>query len=242
MRTEALEQIKLNIRHHGHHIYRVAGGGPLPRYVYSIGLKERIGLEVVLAGASFYFADAVEEVVNEIANKIQSVKLQKSTILTTHGSFSLRSVHESWANRLFLGAKDYYQTEAIGALQIVPAEEYWTADIPDMSIAWSPDADPVWKWLEVSWPYAVPASSTATTDLAALRGETVTEMVRWEEDQWEIFAGPGPEITEDQARVVPLGTLIGIDASLEIATTLAIEEGLWRSEVGEEWNQWGKSA
>lgn len=138
-----------------------------------------------------------------------------------------------------LGVFDYYQTRDIPAIQIVPDKDHRTIDVPDMSAPWNALAEPVWQWLKEPWIFPVPKESTATTNLAALRGERITEATRWEEDEWEAFAGAGPDVTEEEMRVVALGTLVAADKSLEPIVHLAIGEGLWRDpEAGSEWHPW----
>ena len=55
-KAEALELIRTNIATYGHHLYLVQGG-PDPRYIYSIGLRDAIGAELIFAGAAFYSAN-----------------------------------------------------------------------------------------------------------------------------------------------------------------------------------------
>lgn len=71
-------------------------------------------------------------------------------------------------------------------------------------------------------------SSTAATDLAALRGDRVTEAARWEEGYWELTAGEGPNVPEDEVRIVPLGTLLAADPSLMPVVSLPVGGGLIR--------------
>ena len=66
----------------------------------------------------------------------------------------------------------------------------------------------------------------------------MTEVMRWEEDEWEIFAGAGPDATEDEKRVVPLGILLSADPSLLPAVDLPVGTGLWR-DAQSEWHPWG---
>jgi hypothetical protein len=63
--------------------------------------------------------------------------------------------------------------------------------------------------------------------------------MRWEVDDWEIFAGAGPEVPAADRRMVPLGVLLGIDPTLEPAVSLPIGKGLWRDIEALEWNEWG---
>ena len=107
---------------------------------------------------------------------------------------------------------------------------------------WSASGAPVWQWKHVPWSFSAPRSSTAATNLAALRGERVTEAARWEEDQWELFAGEGPEVLEDEVRLVPLGTLLGADPSLLAVTSLPIGGALIRDPDEGEWEPWGSGA
>jgi hypothetical protein len=79
------------------------------------------------------------------------------------------------------------------------------------------------------------------TDLNTLRGGRITEVMRWEEDQWEIFSGSGPEIPESERRVVPLGILLEADKSLLPALELRLETGFWRDKGESEWRPWGKA-
>ena len=101
---------------------------------------------------------------------------------------------------------------------------------------------PAWRWLREPWTYPVPDDSTAVTNLAALRGERITEASRWEVDEWEMFAGAGPDVPQDEMRVVPIGTLVAADESLAPVVHLAVGEGLCRDpEPGSEWHPWPSS-
>lgn len=155
-----------------------------------------------------------------------------------HGSFQLRRVHKSWSTFLMLGARDYLQLDVVHALQIIPDEEHITIDVPDCSGSFSPTSEPIWQWLDSDWQFPVPPLSTAVTDLETLRGQLVIEAARWEEDQWELFSGPGDEFPSDQVRVVPFGTLLGFDSSLVRVTELGIGKGLFRGSGDAEWVDW----
>ena len=138
-----------------------------------------------------------------------------------------------------VGALDFYRETDLPALQIVPDEAHWTIDVPDLSEPWSAKASPIWQWLQEPWRYPVPSKSKAVTNLAALRGERITEAMRWEEDEWDLFAGPGPDVPKDEIRVIPLGTLLGHDETLGSVVNLPIGSGLWRDDASE-WHPWGK--
>jgi hypothetical protein len=87
------------------------------------------------------------------------------------------------------------------------------------------------------WPFDASPHSIAVTNLDALRGDPVTEASRWEETEWELFAGVGPDIPEDDVRVVPLATLLGYDESLEPVTQLRVP-GAIRRFPGGPWADW----
>jgi hypothetical protein len=103
---------------------------------------------------------------------------------------------------------------------------------------WSPEAHPIWRWIEAPWTHPVSSKSAAVTNLDALRGHPVTEVVRWEDEEWEMFAGAGPDIAQSDIRRVPLGMMIVLDETLTPALGLKIGEGLWRDETRGEWNPW----
>lgn len=236
-REAALDQIKQNIAESGHHIY-VVSGGATPCFAYTVGISESIGVELILAGAVFYYLKEITRVINYIAAQLKSQRDQRVFEVAGEGSFTLREVHSSWAAEFMLGAFDYYQKQNIPALQIVPDDAHRTIDVPDMSAPWEATREPVWRWLREPWPYLVPKDATATTNLSALRGDRITEVVRWEEGEWEAFAGAGPDVPKDELRVVPLGVLFAADASLLAMTNLPLGAGLWRDAVSD-WHPWG---
>ena len=237
-RESALELIRTNIARHGHHVYTVSGGDPLPRYVYTIGLSERVGAELILAGACFFMGKDTVRIVDAIAREWDPGKA--SYTIESLGRFSLREADLSWTRPLLLGAADFYGNTSIRAWQIVPEPAHWTLDIPDMRKPWSAAEQPAWQWMHVPWTYPVSSASTAVTNLAALRGDRVTEAARWEEAQWEIFANAGSDAPppEDEMRIVPLGTLLGADPSLVPVTSLAVGEGICRDPEEGEWEVW----
>lgn len=251
-RAKALEVIRKNIQKSGFHIYMVEQHST-PRFAYTIGLSERVGAELVLAGAIAYFGDDVLEILHSIRRSLEAIskresssaamddRLKQAFVVEGQGTFRLREAHASWSSALLLGAMDYYGVGDISAYQILPDEAHWTVDIPNMMAEWSPTAEPIWRWLREPWPYSFPDTATATTNLAALRGEKVTEVVRWERDEWEMFAGPGPDVTEEEMRVVPISCLVEADPSLDVALNLEIGKGVWRESGDGGWNVWEKS-
>jgi hypothetical protein len=140
-----------------------------------------------------------------------------------------------------LGALDYYDREEVSAYQVVPDEAHRTIDTPDLSRTWSASTEPAWRWLADEWSLPVPSTSHAVTNLDALRGARVTEVSRWEDDYWEAFAGSGSGLSEAEARVVPLGTLLGADDSTRRILDLEVGESIWRDPEGGDWNRWERA-
>lgn len=238
-KKEMMQRIEKNIRQHGYHIYIVAGMDATPRFAYTIGLSSDIGAEIVLAGASFYSNNDVCTIIEKVAeNLCTGVDWQKTLIeIASLGSFLLRKVDHSWVNMLLLGALDYYKNE-ITALQIIPDQLHMTVDVPNLSSHWNPATEPVWQWLSEPWSFLIPENSIGITNIAALRGEIITEVMRWEELEWELFAGAGPDVSQEDFRKVPLGTLLAIDKSLHIITNLDVGKGLWRKHGDFDWHSW----
>jgi len=238
-KAEALEKIRANIAKCGQHIYAVSGG-PNPRFAYSIGLSQDAGFELIMAGSSFYSNDEVGDVINNIASSLRNDSNRRQTKFEfgSKGVFLLREVEESWSARLMLGALDYYSTSNVAALQIVPDPPHHTVDVPDLSRPWNAISEPVWQWLETPWKYGIPKHSAVVTNLDALRGKQITEAMRWEDTDWELFAGAGPDVDKDEIRIVPFGTLLGADTSIEPVVNLAVGKGLWRDPVDREWHPW----
>lgn len=238
-RQAILDRIKASIDSHGYHV-RIVDGGPSPRFAYTIGLHGSIGFELVFAGGSFFTLSEAKNVVNETAQIIRTKRSSEAMpiVFPAMGTFSLGMVDPSWSRKLLLGALDYFGLEQIRALQIVPDEDHWTFDIPNMDEAWNPNSNPAWKWLEHAWELPNSPRSAAITNLDALRGHPITEVMRWEEEEWEMFAGAGPDVDKSEVRIVPLATMVAHDASLEMVFDLAVGSGLWREEGGDEWHPW----
>lgn len=235
-----LDKIRSNIANDGQHIYVILGGAS-PRFAYTIGVSESYKYELILAGALYYSVDEVKKIINGIASELRAGISWQSInfVLESFGSFSLREVDSSWGNKMMLGALDYYNAGGIPALQIVPDEEHWTVDTPNLTKPWSPKIEPIWQWLYQKWQYPVPESSIAITNLDALQGHSITEVMRWEQDHWEMFVGAGPDVPKEEIREVSLGTLLGADQTLFPAANLAIGKGLWRDPSNLKWNPWG---
>lgn len=236
-----LDRIKSSIGTHGYHV-TIVQGGPSPRFAYTIGLYEKFGFELAFAGGSFFTFDEMRGVVNEFARRIASGESSESSSLEVDGlgSFLLREIESSWGRRMLLGALDFYGLEYIKAFQISPDSAHWTIDIPNMTESWNPAAQPIWRWLDDAWGFPVSSKSVAITNLDALKGHPITEVMRWEEREWEMFAGAGPDVDQRDIRTVPLGTMLGHDRTLECIANLSIGSGIWRDGSGVEWHPWRK--
>jgi hypothetical protein len=239
-RHNVLETIRSNINTHGFHV-TVVQGGPLPRFAYTIGLHEKVGLELVFAGGAFFALDHVLCIVKDLARSYLGGREPASIEVDQLGNLDLQQIDHSWAERLLLGAMDIYDLKTINALQITPDYEHWTIDVPDMRQRWSLVAHPVWKWLEAEWIFPVSSRATAITNLAALRGQPITEVVRWKEDEWELFAGAGPDVVVADIRRVPLASIVGFDSTTEDAVYLETGSGLWRESLDSPFHPWGPS-
>jgi hypothetical protein len=237
-RAERLRKIRAHIEQHGVSITLVSGGSSTPRFAYTIGLHDGPGFDLVVGGAAYFSSHEVHHIVDRCATAVREDAAVRALEIPPLGTFSLEHVDDSWVRFLALGALDYYSSDTSPFRQIIPEARHVTIDVPDMAHRWDPGREPVWRWLGEPWDYPVPEESVATTNLSALRGDAVTELMRWEETEWEMFAGPGPEVTDEQARVVPLGTMLGGDATLEVAITRPVGEGCYRRDRTTEWHVW----
>lgn len=238
---DRLAIIQRSIDKFGFHTIAVAAQQS-PRFLYTIGNMTRVGQELVLAGGAYYqSAGEAGTIINLVAEKLTAIREIDGVFeLPPFGMFSLRSVDSSWIKALLLGAVDYYQGRTVRATQVVPHTQL-TVDVPRMDVEMTSEGAPVWKWELEPWTLSIPKNSVVVTNLAALRGGRITEVVRWELDQWEMFSGSGADTLKEDIRIVPIGVLTGSDPSLEVAYSLATGMGLWRDADQGDWHAW-KSA
>jgi hypothetical protein len=237
-RAEMLERIRSNIARAGNHV-TVVQGDESPRFAYTVGLTEAGHPEFLLAGANALTVDDVVRALNVAAEETRAGEIAVGSMLEVEGigEFRVGSTHTSWRKETVLAALDYYSREDVDVLQLVPVGSIRTIDVPDASVPLDPGGEPVWRWMVEPWPFDVSPHSIAVTNLDALRGDPVTEATRWEETEWEIFAGVGPDTPEDEVRVVPLATLLGYDESLEPVTRLGVPGAIRRFPDGP-WADW----
>jgi hypothetical protein len=236
-RRRFLEQIRSHIASHGCHVTLVQQG-EIPRFAYTVGLTEAGAPELLLAGAIALSADQAIRTLNHGGEVARRGALGDTLDVPDVGSFAVGPADRSWSDHMVLGALDYYGRETLPALQLVPAGEMRTFDVPDTSRPWDAAREPVWRRLVPTGEPELPGTWTAVVDLDALRGKPVSEAARWEEDDWELFSGPGPDFGEDEVRVIALGLLLAHDPTLEPVTRLGIGEALWRDPPGP-WQPWG---
>lgn len=232
-KTEFLEIIKTNIKNNDYHLTLV-NGGQNPEYSYSIGLTEKFGFELIIAGGFISIEDN-ESIFRYVYQQLQSGSTVDSKFILSDNTFYLNKVDSSWCEKLMLGVYDYYNVDKITAYQIIP--ENRTLDTPLISQPIIAN-DPIWKWLDSAWNINVPKNSYVITDIDSLKGKTIVELMRWEDHVWEMFSGPGPDFKEEDVRIVPLGTILGIDDTLQRTVNLVIGKGLWRDNKDSEWNDW----
>ena len=237
-REQFLNEIQSNIKRYGYHV-TIVNGKLEPRYAYSIGLKNIIGKELIFAGGVFFNKEGVFKIFQDVVIEIQKAeRLIGNSIISSLGIFSLRATHPTWSRLMMLGVYDFYNDDKIEALQILPSKENYTLDIPDMSIEFD-QTEPIWKWLVKEWDLKVPMDSSVITDISAMQGETIVEVMRWEDNEWEMFSGPGPDVPKAQKRVVSLATLLGVDTTLTPSINLPIGKGMWRDALESDWTPWG---
>src|SRR5215467_4899783 len=104
-RKAALDVIRENIARSGHHIY-VVSGGATPRFAYTIGVSESIGVELILAGGILFLGEELIQIINSIAAELKAQRDREVLEVARHGLFTLQTVHSSWATELILGAFD----------------------------------------------------------------------------------------------------------------------------------------
>lgn len=230
--------IEENITKYGFHL-TIVSSATEPRYAYTIGLTEKIGAELIFAGGLIYLKDELDEIFTDIQLKFsRDLPGSDARFETKFGSFTLGMVHRSWSDLMGLGVFDYYHNPDIPFLQIIPDKNRYTLDIPDMANDRERAANFVWNWLDNKWDLSVSEHSTVVTNMGVLKGEPVTELMRWEEDEWEMFSIPGPDVNESEIRVLSIATLLGIDPTLKASLNLEVGTGLWRTDRDSEWNQW----
>jgi len=233
----ALVTIAENIKKYGYHIYVITGNST-PRYVYTIGLLNILGCELIIPGCSNFELNDIKNIIDTAAHIAQNIDVfnEAEFEIENYGKFKLTEVHFSWEKRLVDGAYDFFGKNKIALFQIVPVRKKLTIDTPDMHLEWVEDAFPAWRWLDGSCELLLPKQAHAITNLLVLYGEDITEVNRWEVDQWELFSGAAKDVLKDDARILPLRVLLSIDKTLSDVISLKIGGGLWRENKSAKWH------
>jgi len=227
--TESRAIIEKNIKSRGYHVY-VVSGGAVPRWVYTIGLSPRLGCELVFAGGAVLSRDSVLQLIQDVS--VVSGLVGGGEFAGRSGEFAFSDVSGGWGDELLRGANDFY-SRRVPAVQIVPKGALFTIDVPDLAHEYEIGSPSAWRWLFEQWPFAAPKSSEVMVDTHILHGATVAEAARWETDYWEAFVAPGEEVSKEDARILPLGALVGREPSLEFLTTLSVGSAVRRVGGGE---------
>jgi hypothetical protein len=197
----------------------------------------------MLAGGISLLGNAVMQALADAAKAARrgTLAVDSRLVVDGVGPFRVGPVHRSWAEQLLLAAFDFYNRDDVTAVQLAPEGDARTIDVPDFSVPWSAAREPVWRWLKEPWDFEVSPTSMAVTNLDAMRGQPISEAARWEETDWELFAGPGPYTPNEDMRVVPLATLLGFDPSLEPVARLEVGRAIRRVPPGP-WEPWANES
>lgn len=240
-RHDFLKIIDNHIKEFSYHI-TIVKSKVHPRFAYTIGNYRSQNCEFILAGNINFEYEDLKSIFNEVLLNINNIFSNENIKIQTSrfGSFSFIKVHPSWSSRMMLGVYDYYDINNFPAYQIIPDDNHFTMDIPNMAIEWS-SKQPIWKWLDTNivWDLGVPKDSMVITNVDSLFGKRITEVMRWEENEWEAFTQNGEEIPKENIRIVPISVLLGIDGTLKPILKLDIGKGFFRDEESMEWSDWG---
>jgi len=233
--------IEENIKNFSYHV-TVVKQSEVPRYAYTIGIREKFNFELIIAGNENFIYEDILSIINLTYKSLDNEDIRTFKVrIPKLGTFKLSKVHSSWIRKMMLGVYDYYNIDVFDVYQIVPDVDHYSLDVPDMSMEWICSEQPIWKWLDddIEWDFKVPKNAKIITDIDALFGKRITEVMRWENDEWEGFTINGDEIDKDSIRVISIATIVGIDNSMLPILTLNIGKGLWRDSEVLQWNNWG---
>lgn len=236
------KDIENNIDTYGFHIL-IVNNREFPRYAYTIGLSKKIGIELLFAGGIYFLKDDVFSIINKIADTLinEKVDLTRLIEVSNSDSFLLKKMDISWSKLLLRQVSRFNPQWQFSAYQIIP-NKFITRDIPNASNEYNPDSEPVWKYLTKEWNYNISPNSLVSTNIETLQGESVLEVMRWEENYWEMFSRNPESISKKEIRIVPFSTMIGVDKTLLSAITLSIGKGFWRESSNVDWIDWEVSS
>lgn len=215
LREKLLRRISENIREHGYHVYLISAGAT-PRYVYTIGLNEKIGFDLIFAGGLNFSASSVKEVVERAFRILERASgVPKTLEIPGYGCFDLARASDAWVQAIALGALDFYGSEKVEMVQLIPPRAKLTIDVPRMDSPVAPQSQRGWRWLAEPWPYSLSIDSSVAIDLEALFGRDIVYVSRWPDDEWEMFAGDPESVSEQCMRVVNFSFVLAIDPTIE---------------------------
>lgn len=195
----SLETVRRNIENNGYHICTVLQG-VCPRFSYSIGLHQKLGYELVVAGLCSVDAIHIPDLISSAIDGKHYLNQEEDS----NHLIELKDANPSWASVLARWAVSYYQKDDIKLKQIIP-EGIFTIDTPDMSSSYKNVANGSWRYLVEPWPYPISAESEAYCDSGIIAGQDILSISRYEEGYWEISSGFG---YNDRAKILPASVII----------------------------------
>ena len=227
-----------NISKFGYHTVLVQNG-VTPRYIYTIGLAEKIGCELVFAGGIWYDRHQVATIISGVRDLLSENNSRKHALIKLEKveQFELVKVDRFWNSNLFLGFETYYGNfDQVNLLQILPIENRVTFETP--YLAEGPNFQQN-GYFTNSVIERNGVSGRALTPISVLlETENVLEVCRWEADYWEMYPRDPNQYDKNELRIVPIWMLLDHDRSLEPALRLKVKQGIWRKEIGANWNEW----
>ena len=237
-RQKALLDIQQSINRKGFFTYIVEGGVD-PRFAYTIGLSSKLGYELIFGGGAYFSNQDVMYIIDKVSQLIAAPVLPNLPLdFGDNETYFLSEVHPTWCEKMLLGALDYFGVTSLKALQIQPPRTYWTLDIPNLACGWDPDTELPWQWLgrEDAWKFPLPQNSIALTNIQALQGQKLNQIVRWSDTEWDCFVGEGSEVPNNAKRTVPLAIFLALDSPLvDTLLSLQIDQGAWRENDFSAW-------
>ncbi len=211
----------------------------VPVFGYTTDARATIGAELVLAGGAYLPEDdTLQSTLRLLVRALAGTSATASATAAATTRLDVEALGEvrfRWVDETWVRALVSVRSDGAPVLQVLLDGDRSTIDVPRMDRPWNSHEQPIWAWLHEPWVHPAPAESLAGTNLRALSGHSVTSAIRWEEDAWELVAGAVDEVTEQDARIVPLGTMLAADPSLTRVVQLDVGEGIQRARTGAPW-------
>lgn len=203
-KQDYIQLISNNIQRHGYHVYAITTNPKEFSYIYTIGLTEKFGFEMIMAGwikldvnsQSMIIKHIIENLTKEPKNFSQDyhgrhfilnnilLNQVESTLLV-----GLEQVSNFWMEDLMIGALDYYQDRPITAFHVKPLQEdFWLMTIPNMS---NPIVDnnnsPLWQCY-FNEERDVGEKCNFYVDECVLRGKPILEVINFDNINWQLLS------------------------------------------------------